>query len=426
VAAPEEALERLKDRVAGTMAMVLDPRISDLTRVASHPPSFDAFQLLADGLDVLDRRTAVVQVGIRSARGDTAATIFRSAAARYPRFTLPLFLALESTYSDVDSIVQLLRPLRDGLPPWERAMLDYHLAGRTFDHDTQHHAMTRVVSMSPNPRWKYQLAQLAGFTNRPREAVELLTELESERDWVRGTPEYWSALVGAKSLLGDYAGVLRDVARGQALLDDHSGLLMAEVEALANLGQVEEATARAVQILETAGPSNTPQLCQSLPQALRAAAHHEASRQVGEVAVASLARSGRGSVFSRATTLVYAGRYHEARQLIGRPEEWRTGQIGAYQLLAYMAAKEGKAEEANRLSEKAATTRDPEGAIRDPNGIMSQVEVAAQLGDHAGAMRFLREAYERGLAHGNYLFEIWDLTPLYGYEPFEDLMRPKG
>jgi hypothetical protein len=57
---------------------------------------------------------------------------------------------------------------------------------------------------------------------------------------------------------------------------------------------------------------------------------------------------------------------------------------------------------------------------------MSQVEVAAHLGDNAGAVRFLREAYELGLLHGPYVFTRWDLRPLEGYKPFEELMRPKG
>ncbi len=43
-----------------------------------------------------------------------------------------------------------------------------------------------------------------------------------------------------------------------------------------------------------------------------------------------------------------------------------------------------------------------------------------------GAVRFLREAYEVGLPHGPYLFTRWDLRPLSGYKPFEDMMRPKG
>ena len=57
---------------------------------------------------------------------------------------------------------------------------------------------------------------------------------------------------------------------------------------------------------------------------------------------------------------------------------------------------------------------------------MAQAQAAAHLGDKAGAVRFLREAYRLGLPHGSYVFTRWDLTPLEGYKPFEDLMHPKG
>ena len=68
---------------------------------------------------------------------------------------------------------------------------------------------------------------------------------------------------------------------------------------------------------------------------------------------------------------------------------------------------------------------DPDGP-RDPQRIMLQVETSAQLGDNAQAVRFLREAYGSGLAHGTWIYHNWDLRPLYGYKPYEDLMRPKG
>jgi hypothetical protein len=58
--------------------------------------------------------------------------------------------------------------------------------------------------------------------------------------------------------------------------------------------------------------------------------------------------------------------------------------------------------------------------------MLTHAEAAAHLGDLPGAVRFLREAYDLGLAHGLHVFHNWDLTPLYGYKPFEDLIQPKG
>jgi hypothetical protein len=57
---------------------------------------------------------------------------------------------------------------------------------------------------------------------------------------------------------------------------------------------------------------------------------------------------------------------------------------------------------------------------------MAQAQAAAHLGDNAAAVRFIREAYHLGLPHGLYTFTRWDLRPLQGYAPFEDMMKPTG
>ena len=423
---PAEATERFKRRVVVALAMVLDPWLSDLAQVVSHPPSLEAYQIVATGLEFLNRQYPNVFGEVRTARGDSVGKIFLRAAAFDSEFTLPLILTLGATRTYDDTVLQILRPLQDELPRWERAMLDFHLAGRAWDHAGQYQAMSRVVSMSPNPEWRYRLARAAIRTNRPREAVELLTPLESERDWLKGTPYFWVLLGDANLLLGDYEAALRAASLGQALLNEHPGLFLLEVEALARLGRVEEAVDRSIEILESSGQGSTRFLRYSLPRVFRAVGLEEPTRRVAEVGLASFTRTEGNSPANIAATLVLAGRYDEAREVLTRPEALQTRRMAAFQLLAYMAAREGDAEEANRLSIMAATAGDPNGVERDPTGIMSQVEAAAHLGDNAKAVRFLREAYDMGLAHGLWLFQNYDLRPLYGYKPFEDLMRPKG
>ena len=341
LADPKDATERLKRRVAGAIGMVLDPRLSNLARVASHPPSFEAYQVLADGLDVTDRLSAHIMGGTRAAMVDTAAEAFLRAAAHDSTFTLPLILNLESTYSDVDSVLQILLPMRDELPRWERAMLDYHLAGQSWDHVGQHQAMSRVVTMSADPEWKFRLARAACWTNRPGEAVDLLSELEEEREWIEGTPYFWTRMGEGKLLLGDYEAVLNDVYHAQALIDDHPGLFILEVEALARLGRVEEAIARSIEVLESSGSTSRRFLSYSLPRALRAAGLEEPTRRVAEVGVATLRGEEQAPPGPLAATLVLAGRYEEARQVLTGFEEWTSWRGQAQNLMAYMAAREG-------------------------------------------------------------------------------------
>jgi len=201
---PTVATERLKRRVAGALAMALDPRMSDLTLVASHPPSFDAYQLLSDGKDILRRLSTETLNQKRAAMRDSVASVFLQAAALDSGFTLPLIMMLEAGITaESEPQLQTLRARRVDLPRWERAILDFHLAGQAFDKAGQYDAMLRIVRMTPSPTRVFRLALAAGQMNRPREALRLLTELETEQDWLKTVPNYWMYVLDAKLQLGD-------------------------------------------------------------------------------------------------------------------------------------------------------------------------------------------------------------------------------
>ena len=92
----EEAIGRLKGHVAGAFAMALDPRTSDLTLVASHPPSFEVYQTFSDG------RASSCGPSIKKPLRngwpwrDSAFSLLQQAAAFDSGFTLPLIMALEA------------------------------------------------------------------------------------------------------------------------------------------------------------------------------------------------------------------------------------------------------------------------------------------------------------------------------------------
>jgi tetratricopeptide (TPR) repeat protein len=426
---PTEATERLNQRVAGALAMALDPWLSDLAGVASHPPSFEGYQILAEGLSLLERGWGFSETNeeywaVMRAAGDA----FLRAAALDSRFTLPLILKLETSWvaasdSQIDSVLKALEPSRKFLPRWERPMLDYHLARQASDFEGQYHAMHRVVGISSTPQWVFSLALAASLTNRPREALGLLEELETRGNWIERRPWYWGVLTDVKTRLGDYEGCLRDIDQANTLLGGRLGPLLVEVEALARLGRIEEATNRSIEILES---TDTRDFRYSLPGIFRALGLDEQARRVAEAGVASLSQLGGANPQTMAATLVLAGRYDEARQEISRALDSGIEDYRFFAYLAYMAAREGNAEEAIQLSDRAATVASESGGRFAPaQGMMSQVEVAAHLGDLARAVRVFRKAIEQGLQYGS-TFIRWDLTPLHGYQPFENLRRPKG
>jgi len=102
------------------------------------------------------------------------------------------------------------------------------------------------------------------------------------------------------------------------------------VEALARLGRVDEATARSIEILESSGHQGTQFLRYYLPRILRAAGFHEQARRLAEVGVDTFSRIERVRPDYLAATLVCAGRYDEAREVLARPEDLPVGRAEAF------------------------------------------------------------------------------------------------
>jgi hypothetical protein len=55
-----------------------------------------------------------------------------------------------------------------------------------------------------------------------------------------------------------------------------------------------------------------------------------------------------------------------------------------------------------------------------------QARIAAVLGEHELAVTKLREALDQGMQVSEAFHRDFDLQSLRGYEPLEELLRPKG
>ena len=59
-------------------------------------------------------------------------------------------------------------------------------------------------------------------------------------------------------------------------------------------------------------------------------------------------------------------------------------------------------------------------------GLRLQAEIAAALGERERATRLLREAFAEGLHFDSFYHSDYQFEPLWGYPPFDELLRPKG
>lgn len=410
-------LELLRQRATGALAGILDPRLVEWSQAASQPPGLEAYQRFADGLDLFFR-------------GDyeTAAIALRESAELDSTFTAPLLWSLfayanSGLYHTADSLAHALDARSDKLAPWDRAMLDHHLADFAGDRVGAYQAMRRVVELSPYSEWKYEVALTAYDLNQVEETVEVLESLDAERGWMREWPNYWGLLAVARHKLGDYRRELEVLRRGQ---DQHPGQLVpGELRALVALGAVEEVLDRVGELrgMDQGYISEVSLLLDEL----NVHGHVEAIDMVVDSAIAWFearpeSERQRESTRRHLAMVLYAGsRWDRAYELFTGlasedPQHW------GYQAdLGLLAARRGDRAEALRISAWLAARSDPYawGLIT-----MRRAEIAAQLGLEE-AIELLESAFEEGLQYRMWVHPPRNLEPLQGDPRFARMMQPR-
>ncbi len=427
IAVADEVANRLKDRVAGAMAMAVHPWLLELTLLTSLPPSYEAYLALARGVDLgRDQTSSGFETALE--RLDSMNAAFFRAAAFDSGFTLPLVMLHYWWWGweGYEEHLLSLQQRRDELPRWERAALDFQVARESGNQEGVYKAAGELARMNPSADRIRVLATACLHTNRPREALELLESLDPNHAWEETSPSYWLYRAMAHQRLGEHEAALEVVDRGRGPLGPNATLDRIEILSLVRLGRVKEATDRAVEALESARETVSPSRLADISGIFWLHGLDEATDRVVPVALNRLSQRGIVDGVHVARILVQGGRYEEARRLLGNPEDLpREGReaLDAFRLLAYMAAREGDAEGATRLALTAETVSVRPRAL----GKMVRAEVAAHLGDRARATRLLQEAYTHGIGGLSVTGpNPLDLSPLQGYEPFEDLIRPKG
>ncbi len=237
VGTPASAIEVLRDRVMTTLATLTDPRLAKWMRYASQPPTFEAYTEFVEGIELHTHD-----------KPREAIPHFLGAAALDSNFTMASLWAAyaygnSGQWALMDSIGQALNGRRGQLAPLDRLLLDYQLAYYRRDHHSALEAMRRFVEIAPGSEFLYKAGHAALGANRPREAIEFLTQADPESGWLRGWFPYWMALTAAYHLLGDNERELEVARRARDLFPDNLLIRAAEGSALAALGRTDEVQA---------------------------------------------------------------------------------------------------------------------------------------------------------------------------------------
>ncbi len=414
VQAPIEAVETLRQRTTGALATVLDPMLESWASAASQPPSYEAYELYAEGMEAFFRSSEGVE------RFRRAAEYFHRAAELDSSFVVPLLWALYAhgnagDFTRRDSLAQALDERRDRLTRWERALLDAHLAVSRGDLLGEYRAYSRVVEMTPGSEWNYKLADAAYRLQRPQEAVDLLSQVNPAHGWLAHWGRYWSLLARSRHWLGQHEQELRDVRRGLIQLPEIGSLRGYEMQAIGALGRVELAASQYVE-----------EYLATLVDELLAHDHKAAANQLIADHLAQY-DPDQDSLFGRSVYwLERAGRLAEAEVLMEGVLEEEPNQWEVWGWLGVLAAKRGDRQKALRISNRLEESRH-ERAVFRARATYYRALIAAHLGDNEGALRLLRRVPEEGPFDTHDLHANWHVPDtLRDYPPFKEFMRPKG
>ncbi len=439
--APLEAVGAVRQRVMAALAGRVNPALAAWGAVIARPPTYEAYLAHAAGVE------AYAHGRYRDARDQ-----FRRALALDSTFTLALLwqglsewdLGSTDAYARVDTITSRLERRRSRLSRYEQDRLDRLEALEAFDWAKAYQAGRRAADASGGADEDTREVALDGMRlNHPREAMRILEKLDPTRGWIREwSSEYWFFLGTAYHMLGDYAAELRVYQRATAGGENGTLVTIVGLRALAGLKRdrdlaslLEDAADR------TQSPADVAWLYREAGGGLIAGGSRDPGLAVLRRGVTRLRAFGAPPPDSAELDWRYelARLRYESGDWMGCGAAWAASRRvraladarGFVELScppALLAAREGRRAEAEReLAETGRSLRSSDRQER-ANWWLTGARVAAIFGDTAHAVDALRQAMPVMGFSGETL-EWWldpDLRPLGSYQPFQELMRPKG
>ena len=420
------AIEVLQQRVTGSVSALLDENVFTERGVdhLGRPPSLEAYRAYVTGRDLFIAR-----------RYDEALPHFFRAAALDTSFVLPRIQAIAAEhnlgrYSSADTLAQTLQLRRDRLTPWDRMLLDFHLALLGESNAEPLRVAQAMDARFPGPLSAYLVALNSVRNNRPALAIEALERTRSMRGIMNGWTSYWGVYTRAHHMLGQHRRELRAARKARA---EYPALIITlgyEVRALAALGRADEVFRRLDESLSLAAGTESTPMAVMRDAGLEFDAHGDTTS--ARVALERAldwhrnhpAPEGEETAWRTdlAWLLLLTGRDAEAEDVYRSLASRAPTNLTYAGALAVLAIRRGDRAAADRTARELGVLdrRFLFGAHR-----YWQAVIVAQLGQKDEAVALLRDAFAHGwnpdTGHRDPL-----LRPLRGHQSFEDLLRPEG
>lgn len=415
-------------RVMAALAVTHDPRIERWAAGAS-PPTFEAYEQLVAGLDLFS-----------AGRWAEALPYWDRAAALDSTFVQPLLHMVFAymnlgRWAEADSLSALLTR-REGLSPFERAMLEYQRGQIAGDLRAVLAGADAMIDAVPGDYLPYYLKAFAALSvNRPREALEAASKISSragrfDKPW--SSANYWMVVTSAWHALDEHHEELRAAREARGLHPGIREFVWFELRALAALGRAGEVERR---VTEFEGLQPTPagwthsRLLIELADELEAHGHTSSARAVllradrWQRAQGEGGGRGRAALYERAQTLYRLGEDAAADSILARLEAERPGDWRILAGRGLIAIRQGRTGDAQRFAERLRTLRTP---YEHGRPAFARAQLAAQSGDVEGALALIRLALAEGMPFGLHLHTTPALVPLRDDPEFQELLRPRG
>ena len=238
VEVPRDSIQRgvrlLRDRVMGILAVRADERLRDVPGMLERPPTYEAYRAFDRGIRLYNAQDY-----------REAGAVLRESWSLDTTFVVPLVYAATAAwnrgqYDTTDSLVQMLRARQNHLSEYfdlNVTYLEHLLAG---EGDKAYQAVRLAATKAPGSRAPYNAARMALLTNRPFDALTLLTTMDPDRGLMRGWQSYWTQLSHALHLTGDHQRELGATREMRRRYPDSRVAIVLEARALAALGRHSE------------------------------------------------------------------------------------------------------------------------------------------------------------------------------------------
>jgi len=407
-----EVVENLRDRVLGTLAASLDAFLSDFV---SSAPTMGAFREYQRGSEIF-------------MTGDFAGSLpyFHRAYQLDGTFIEPLVSLMAAYFymgraAEKDSVARIMGSRRDELSRDNQLLLG------SFEADGWVGALQvfRVLAQRDPVSWGFELAELALNAGRPAEGLVALEGIDPDSPYASLWAPFWDRLARANHLTGRYQEALEATRQGQERFPEHLELRHLEARALIAMDRLDEIgpLLDTVEGMESQGGLTPGSIFRQVGIYLARHGHSEESRALAERALDwYLSRDPDGYQGARAGAMLLADRPEDAMALLGPLVEQDPENVdfhGRYGItLALTGDQEGAEAEARWLEEL-------DRPYLHGDNTYWRAAILAHLDRRDEAVRVLRQAFQEERSWLNALADP-NFRPLWDYDPYEDLIAPKG